>query len=104
MDTIASDTATDVATAASETATDAETSTGGTIRSFANDNALALTLSAFAVGIVAGFVAGMLISRTGIEVRIIPLAGEIRHRAVETGEKVIHRGQQMARAHHMQLR
>jgi hypothetical protein len=72
-----------------------ETSTWSTVRSFAKANALALGLGAFAVGVIAG----MFVPRGKIQrQRIAPLATEIRHRAVQTGEKVIERSRQMARS------
>lgn len=89
-----SDTAKDEGTEAMQMAPDGTTSAWKTIRSFAKDNALALSLGAFA----AGAVAGTLIFRTrGKDERFAPIAKEIRHRAVGTGEKVIHRGQQLAK-------
>jgi hypothetical protein len=63
------------------------------IGGFAKDNALALGLGAFAVGIIAG----MFIPRSKIEQeRIAPLATEIKQKAVDTGEKAMQKGQQMA--------
>jgi len=101
----ASDAAMDGALTPTEPATNAATSPGRTICSFARDNALALSLGAFAVGIAVGIVAGMCLPRTRIEVvRITPLAGEIGHKALETGEKVVLRGQQLAKESLVSLR
>lgn len=79
-------------TSTTEQVRDTATGTWRRMGSFARDNALALSLGALAVGVIAG----VFIPRSRIEQeRIAPLAGELKHKAVETGEKVLHKGQQM---------
>lgn len=79
---------------AAQPAPDGARSTWKTIGAFAKDNALAISLGAFA----AGAVAGTFIFRTrGKDEGFAPIAKQIRHRAVGTGEKVLHRGQKMAK-------
>ena len=95
---IASDTALDDELTTTEPATDTAISAERSICSFARDNALALGLGAFAIGVAAGVLAALFLPRTRIVVvRMTPLAGEIAHKALETGEKVVMRGEQMAK-------
>jgi hypothetical protein len=59
----------------------------------ARNNALAVGLGVLTAGIVAGF---LVPRRTVKQASVASLAGEIRHRAVESGGKVLQKGQQIA--------
>src|SRR4051795_5706706 len=59
----------------------------------AQENPLGLVLGGFAVG----FLVGMAIPSTRIEDdRVGPMADEVKHRAIETGQEAVERGKQVA--------
>jgi ElaB/YqjD/DUF883 family membrane-anchored ribosome-binding protein len=60
---------------------------------FAEENPLGLAIG----GVAAGFLIGMLIPSTKIEdEKVGPMADEVKHRAVETGQEAVERGKQVA--------
>jgi hypothetical protein len=92
--TTMSDTATTAPTGITESTQEAKDTACSAVRSFAKENALALSLGAFAAGIIVG----LCIPRMRVdERRITPLAGEVGHRVIEAGQRVVQIGQQMAK-------
>jgi hypothetical protein len=87
---------------AAQESVDRAGSTWSSVVSFARDNALALGLGAFAVGMIAGMFIPY--SRTSTRIArggIAPLAGEMTHRAAEraaeAGGRIMEMGQQVAK-------